>query len=163
MDIKKLYTSNYFNNATNKLDNNYSISVSQPKGFNFPVLENLAPSKDLLNRYKYQGLSWDDYTKEYNGYLDSNTNAIIDTLNSLENNAILNCWEPISNPNCHRHLLAQWARNHGINIAEYGYPMDKDIGSNELEEIAKINFQIKNGDIMQATEPYILQQVNAEV
>ena len=141
--IKQFYTSTFFNPDSNKLPNNYSIARSQPKGYSYPSLDMLAPSKELLSNYKYNNLSWDDYIKEYNTQLDSNKKAILDMINGLENNSVLNCWEPIENPQCHRHLLSKWLRTNGINIKEYGH-----------------GIPIIYDDILSTTDPYVLQQVN---
>jgi uncharacterized protein YeaO (DUF488 family) len=117
--LKHLYTSSFFNKDTGQMPNNYSISRSQPKGFAYPELANLAPSKELLNAYKYNNLPWEEYTKQYNDYLERNKEQIINTINSLESDAILNCWEGSDNPKCHRHLLADWLNKNGkFNVEE---------------------------------------------
>lgn len=118
--LKHLYTSSFFNKDTGQMPNNYSISRSQPKGFAYPELANLAPSKELLNAYKYNNLPWEEYTKQYNDYLERNKEQIINTINSLESDAILNCWEGSDNPKCHRHLLADWLNKNGkFNVEEF--------------------------------------------
>lgn len=67
---------------------------------------NLAPTKELLSRYRKNEISWDEYTKEYLHLLD--TRHIKESINfqSLDGSCLL-CSEH-SPEQCHRRLLAEY-------------------------------------------------------
>ncbi len=66
----------------------------------------LAPSIDLFNRSK-DGLSWEDYVREYNEMLSRRDPVKI--WNDLSD-CILICYEK-PGENCHRRLVAEWLEN----------------------------------------------------
>ena len=63
-----LYTS-YFAKFKKGVGNKISIARFNPKWLNSSELsawcDSLAPSKELLNDYKYKGISWGEYTTRY--------------------------------------------------------------------------------------------------
>jgi len=157
--MKELYTSYYFNKDTAAMPNNYSISRSQPKGYNYDesLKPLLAPSNELLKGYKNGTIDQAMYTEQYNKYLDDNIDNIISNLNNLPEHAILNCWEP-TDQFCHRHLLADKLNSTGkFNIQEYANRINNmvDQGTAQMGSV-----QIINGDLFSTDAPYILHQVN---
>lgn len=97
-----------------------AISRSVPDFYTGLRYTGLAPSWDLLNRYKRDG-DWDSYTKEYNEFLNTLIpSEIVDDLVRLAgtNKIALVCYEANDKP-CHRHLVAQWLRDNMVDIAEY--------------------------------------------
>ena len=65
----------------------------------------LAPSKELLYKYKNNNISWKQFTKLFKKELQ-NENSI-DTIQSLRNykrNVTLLCYEP-DGENCHRYII----------------------------------------------------------
>jgi uncharacterized protein (DUF488 family) len=97
-------------------DMGVSISRMAPYGFKGRYFTALAPSWDLLNKYKQDG-DVESYTKIY-------TEEVLDSLDpelvykSLGEDAVLLCWEAPSKF-CHRHLVAKWLEGKlGIEILE---------------------------------------------
>lgn len=89
-----------------------SIARVTPKWFNGAICKDLAPSYDLLSRYKCATVSEEDYKFEYYKMLDLITDEVFDKLllkfDSV--NAVLLCYEK-SEVFCHRHLLAKYVKN----------------------------------------------------
>ena len=109
----------YFGNKT-VTDNPNAVSIARwpPRwwdGRRRYIL--LAPSIDLLNRYK-AGLSWLDYVKEYQrDVLDKLDPTKV--LADLGDEAILLCWEK-TREECHRRLVAEWLAKHlNIKVPEF--------------------------------------------
>ncbi|MBN2488006.1 MAG: DUF488 domain-containing protein [Methanosarcinaceae archaeon] len=83
-------------------------------GINYVHMSNLAPSKELLQGYKNNKISWTDYQDEYlKMIMDRN---ILEKLNQhiLENSCLL-CSEPTPE-NCHRRILAEYLAENLGNI-----------------------------------------------
>ena len=93
----------------------YSIANSSP--FILEKLLYVVPSWDLVNRYKNGIVDVAGYTAEYRLMLDDNKDYILDKISQLPDNSILCCYEG-PGKFCHRHVLAEWLREHGINIEE---------------------------------------------
>ena len=84
-------------------DLQYFLKVSA--GITYESVENLAPTKDLLNSYRSKKITWDDFEDLYLNQIKS-SNAL-DTLNpSHFKNACLLCSEHAAEK-CHRRLLAE--------------------------------------------------------
>lgn len=95
-----------------------SIARFSPKWFDGEECKTLAPSADLLNRYRSGITDSNAYDEEYIQYLTG-----IDVLNVVEGlrseeDVILCCYEKPSDF-CHRHVLARYCEQLGINITEY--------------------------------------------
>ncbi len=75
-------------------------------GINYEYKPELAPTKELLNGYKNNEVSWQEYEKVYNKILfDRN---ILNTISIAElNNSVLLCSEPTAEQ-CHRRLAAEY-------------------------------------------------------
>ncbi len=123
MEIK----TGYFAKIREYEKNNYlpvSIARFKPKWFNGKEAINLAPSDDLLMRYKQGKTDMTGYTEEYMNYLKQNITEQ-DILNLLPdesegyNGIVLCCYEKPGDF-CHRHLLANYISRHfDIEISEY--------------------------------------------
>ena len=111
-----IYTS-YFANIKKIPNNIEKISISR-----FPPswadidgeLKELAPSADLLNRYKNGVTDEEEYRTEFLAQL--NTLNPFETANKLDGKALL-CYEKIGDF-CHRHLVAEWLKSFGFKVEE---------------------------------------------
>lgn len=93
----------------------YLISISQFSPVWFPEVEerkDLAPSRDLLMRYKAGNVTIAQYTKEYKAQIKTTLNTV-----DLKNGSILLCYEKVGDF-CHRHILAELLRERGYEIEE---------------------------------------------
>ena len=68
----------------------------------------LAPTKELLSRYREKKMSWQDYEKEYLDILEIRKIAQKTDIDSLHESCLL-CSEH-SPENCHRRLLAEYLK-----------------------------------------------------
>ncbi len=75
---------------------------------------NFAPTKELLNSYKDEKISWQEYEKVYNQILVDR--EILKKLSLTEfENAVLLCSEPTATQ-CHRRLAAEYIAKHFDNV-----------------------------------------------
>jgi len=107
-----------------------STSVHNPDGHKYLKAKPLRPPYDLWKAYKYENLSWEDYTTWY-------TREVLDKLSPDKiakklDGSILLCFCHAKS-NCHRHLLREWMIKHGINVQELKYKGMKN------EEISQEN------------------------
>ena len=108
-----IYTS-YFGNYKN-FPEGVAVSITQypPRGWNGLELRSLAPSAELLQKFKNKEIDEQVFSWKYIELLNKDANLrerVKDTLKYLEKtfgNVILCCYEK-SEDFCHRHLLAQW-------------------------------------------------------
>lgn len=87
-----------------------AITRFTPPWFKGPTYLPLAPSSDLLLRYKDKRINVDQYVKEYNSYIYTlDPISILCDLSQYGNldKIVLCCYEK-SGEFCHRHLLARW-------------------------------------------------------
>jgi uncharacterized protein (DUF488 family) len=103
----------------------YPISISRFSPFYYRGKEylTLAPSVELLTKYKNQLITEKDYTLEFNKYLNNlNVEKIyIDLFNIFTSNDFtLLCYEK-PKEFCHRHLVADWFKKHGYTIEELSW------------------------------------------
>ena len=104
--------------AKYKGENAVSIALSKPQWYtNCREYKKLAPSWDLLNKYKQD--------KDEMYYIEHYYKEILDKLDpkqvyeDLGENAVLLCWEK-SSDFCHRHIVSSWLEEKlGIEIKEY--------------------------------------------
>ncbi len=69
-------------------------------------LQNLAPSKELVNDWKKQKILWEGYTLRYHEEMLAQQEEIQDLAKrAKQGNITLLCFEQEDNPCCHRHLL----------------------------------------------------------
>lgn len=100
-----------------------SICVSVPGYYNGLQYKKIAPTYDLLARYKKDG-DTNYYTEYFNekilGHLDPYfvMSELYDMTDGKD--VALVCYER-SDAFCHRHLVAEWFRNNGIECEEYVY------------------------------------------
>ena len=121
-----LYTS-YFSKTKQGKGIKLSVARYNPKWLKEGDIEgtliNLAPNKVLLNKYKYKGLTWDEYTQEYYKQLSNYNRDVQADLYALENllntgeDVTIYCYEK-STDNCHRHLLAKLFKDKGFEVEE---------------------------------------------
>lgn len=108
-----IYTS-YFAKIKDYPDMSFvSVSRFTPKAIKIPVLLYLAPSSDVLRDYK-EDKDLDKFIRKFNKQLKM---LDADTVASALNNRVLVCYEK-SDDFCHRHIIAQWLRNHGYEVEE---------------------------------------------
>lgn len=118
-----LYTS-YFAKVKDKDENLlYAISASKPDFFPGKHLKCVAPNYEWVDSYKRREMSEFRYSVLYREYLDNNRETILEQVKKLPEGAMLCCYEGPGRF-CHRHLLAQWLRDNGIEIDEYS---DKEV------------------------------------
>ena len=123
-----------------------SIARWQPKWLKdnpIPVISNLAPSAELLNQY--HNLNDEDvYTKKYLSEINKySENDILQMINTAANtnhietdpnqHVMLCCYEKASDF-CHRHLLAKYLNEHGLNIEEIDIEKVKEQETDEEKE-----------------------------
>ena len=121
-----LYTS-YFSKIKQGKGIKLSVARYNPKWLKEGDIEgtliNLAPNKVLLNKYKYKGLTWDEYTQEYYKQMSNYNRDVQADLYALENllntgeDVTIYCYEK-STDNCHRHLLAKLFKDKGFEVEE---------------------------------------------
>lgn len=121
-----LYTS-YFSKIKQGKGIKLSVARYNPKWLKEGDIEgtliNLAPNKALLNKYKYKGLTWDEYTQEYYKQLSTYNRDIqadlyaLETLLNVGEDVTIYCYEK-STDNCHRHLLAKLFKDKGFEVEE---------------------------------------------
>ena len=112
-----LYTSYFAKQRNNKMNTLYAITVNKPFWFKGNHLSIVAPTQDLLDRYKNGITSEEDYIKEYIEMLNNNKEIILNAISRLPDESILLCYEG-PNKFCHRHLLANWLKENGYEIEE---------------------------------------------
>ncbi len=130
-----IYTS-YFANVR-KLPPNVipvSIALYQPKRWAGQSLSTLAPTQEILGKYK---IDHDEaaYKAAYNQILDRlNPAALRDSLESLfrGKDIVLICYER-PDTFCHRHIVAEWLKANGIECEEW------DSGGGGVNETGSAN------------------------
>ena len=71
-------------------------------------LLNLAPSKELLQDWKKQRISWEEYTLRYHKEMQDQREAIRDLADRAKRGTItLLCFEREDNPCCHRYFAQE--------------------------------------------------------
>ena len=118
-----IYTS-YFANLRNLPGNVAIISIcaKPPNWYKGLAYKKLAPPYDVLMKYKGDG-NEEDYIREFQKRVLSrlNPDEVVRELHALTNkpNIALLCYER-PEKFCHRHLVADWLNDHGIECLEYG-------------------------------------------
>ena len=102
-----------------------SISRWSPKWLECLECKELAPSTDLLNRYKNGQASAEDYTVEFEEYLEGvDLKAIADLFSEKAKSAgkvgIVFCCYEKPRDFCHRHIVAaKYKEKLGIDVEEF--------------------------------------------
>lgn len=105
----------------------FAVTASKPKFFNGKHLNCVAPNYKWVDDYKQGRITELQYTDLYIKYLNNNKENIISQIKSLPDNSMLLCYE-VNGKFCHRHILANWLRQNGILIEEYGFnELDKEV------------------------------------
>lgn len=118
-----LFTSNYAKSFSNPRA--VAISRGTPKGFTGRKCEKLAPLWFMIKDCKLSESEWKE--KYFETILSKlNPNQIA---KELGEGAVMLCWEGEDKP-CHRHYVAEWLRNAGIQCEEIkkeeGFPEKKE-------------------------------------
>lgn len=100
-----------------------SIARYDPPWFTGIKFKDLAPSKELLERYRKGGLSFGLFAKEFLAYLETvDFQPILEAFDELTNEyagIVLCCYEN-KTQFCHRHLVANYLNTHyALGITEY--------------------------------------------
>lgn len=95
----------------------YCISRVCPKGVMAKMYGKLAPSADLLAKWKSGQITWEEYEVIYKKETLSKLNPHV-VVKELGENAVLLCYEK-SGDNCHRNVVAAWLRDAGYDIKEW--------------------------------------------
>ena len=118
-----IYTSYYANYRKFKGMFRVSISRTAPSNSYDLQLTKLAPTAELLQDYKSNFITNEEYTSVYNNQLlrlenDGYIAKVVKDLSTLQEDVVLLCYEK-KGDFCHRHLLAEWFNNnHNTNIRE---------------------------------------------
>lgn len=109
-----IYTS-YF--ASRKYDPEKSASIARwsPKGYHGKTIPALFPPKPLLTDYKNGHVTEEEYRKIYKEQVLDKLDAG-KTATTLDGLTLL-CYEK-SDHFCHRHIIADWLREHGYECKE---------------------------------------------
>lgn len=117
-----IYTS-YFSKWKGFEDPNYVLMATtyyKPEWFSGEWFFDVAPKKELVEKYKAGEVGADQYTDIYLNYLTENSEKILAQVRAFDPNKtyILLCFE---GPDrfCHRHVLSSWLRSKGIPCEEY--------------------------------------------
>lgn len=96
-----------------------SITAGQPRFFKGEHFPEVAPQRVLVHDYKSGLISEKQYTKIYNMYLEYNKDVILDIVKEkyINRNVVFLCYEK-NGTFCHRHLLAKFLRDNGIDCEE---------------------------------------------
>lgn len=113
-----IYTS-YFGRIKSldpRIGNLVSIARKAPKWFKGSGHIMLAPSSELLWKYKQGNLSPESYRKEFMAQLEGLSMRFVGQICQGE---VLLCWE---GPGlfCHRHLVREWFKKYGFDCEEVG-------------------------------------------
>lgn len=113
-----MYTS-YFGNLKKLPSDCVPISISRicPKGLKIKMYGKLAPPVELLRDYKSGVNTWEESMERYKKEVLSKLDPIA-VAKDLGENAVLICYEKPQDY-CHRHIVAEWLREAGIEISEY--------------------------------------------
>lgn len=110
-----IYTS-YFAMAHKIKDKDKLLSISlwPPKYIHIQWMPDLAPTREILFRYK-EDLDEEAYTKAYRAQVLDKLN--VDKLAAYLQGRILLCYER-PEAFCHRHIVAQWLNENGYDCEE---------------------------------------------
>lgn len=114
-----IYTT-YFAKTRKIEDKDKLVSITRfpPKKANMKSFRKLAPSEELLRKYKSDG-DKEYFINEFNKYLDT---LNVDSIAKFLDGYVLCCYEK-STDFCHRHLVAEWFRKNGYNCEEFDEKM----------------------------------------
>lgn len=120
--IKTSYYNNPILNPHETTCVSISCFISKWAGLRIPRLfhyRELAPPWELVEEYKKQEISQNQYIARYNQQLSKLD--VHDTYNKIHqlygDNITLLCYEP-SDQFCHRHIVASWFRQNGYEVFE---------------------------------------------
>lgn len=95
-----------------------SIAQKPPESWSGLSIQELAPRWELVKKYKYGGISWEDYKKEYFKMLSYfPVEDLIAEVTDRVGDIVLLCYEK-PDALCHRHLLAEYLNSMGYTVRE---------------------------------------------
>lgn len=100
-----------------------AISRYVPKGYDGIRYEKLAPTEEILNKYKNNEITEEEYTELYKNQVLSKldpSDVYLDLMYIADSiNIVLLCYES-PKQFCHRHILAEWLnKNLQTNVREF--------------------------------------------
>jgi len=109
----KLYTSSFHKN----MGHPHAVSIARypPRTFFGTCLPCLAPAQALLTAYRDGRADKRTYTKRFARQLSRL--RFPEVIDRLRDGDVLLCYE-VPGQFCHRHLVADWLREHGIRVEE---------------------------------------------
>ena len=118
-----IYTT-YFANLKNLYSSIIPVSIClyPPAFYDGYGYEILAPSRDILMKYKADG-DIDSYIDAYTKHLNTlDLNIVVSDFKYISNghDIALVCYEKYDKF-CHRHIVADWLNKNGIECKEYGH------------------------------------------
>ena len=106
IDIR-LWNNSVYAGFTNKRDFPYLLNLHK---IDYRHFLEFAPTKEILNGYKNERITWEEYEKQYLNLLEDR--KIIDRLSNADFDKVcFLCAEPTPE-NCHRRLLAEYLKKH---------------------------------------------------
>lgn len=116
----KIYTS-YFGNIS-RVKNTVAICAKSPDWYAGKEYKILAPKYSFFSDYKKGLITSEDYTRLYNEQILNKLNfervyAELTNLHKSVDEITLLCYEK-PNDFCHRHLVACWFKQNGIEVIE---------------------------------------------
>jgi len=114
---KRIYTSNYARNSNNP--HAVSISASSPPHFEGKRINLLAPTWDMIKKYKQGKINEEQYSQLYIDLLKSRNLTPESIYNSIPHRTVMLCYEKRGDF-CHRRVLAEWIEQAlGVEIPEW--------------------------------------------
>lgn len=119
----KVKTGFFWRTSAYKLAGLVPLAISQkvPRGFVVSVYERLAPPMELIDKQKRGEITWEEFTVEYVEKVLSKTSQreVMTEIEELTGGreAVLLCYE--GSGNCHRHIVAAWLREAGVEVEEF--------------------------------------------
>lgn len=101
-----------------------SIAYLTPQWYDGEVCFELAPSRTLLKRWKQGEITEEEYTEQYIQFLDNDVqwSKVWKKLKQIsakyENSDLVLCCFEKAEDFCHRHILAEYLTDTGIDVAE---------------------------------------------
>lgn len=125
----KLFTSNYARNARHPKA--ISISIKGPWWYKGPLYAPLAPTWQLVLDHKAKKITDEEYTQDYLKLLEERKLIPQEIAEQLGDGAVMLCYESPT-AFCHRHIVAEWMRNDGIQVEEL---YEKTLKEKKVEEL----------------------------
>lgn len=114
------YTSNYARHSDNPSAS--AISAKPPEWYTGAHITGLAPSWDILNKYRRSEIDEDGYATLYIAHIEQfcTPQSLFDRYKMFNENKFFLCYER-PDEFCHRHVFAKWMNdaNVGVRVEEW--------------------------------------------